>query len=161
MRKLPIPAFLSCLSLVLFSQASLAQIDVDDSSALVASYVAPAEARPDIWPSDKSKSESAKVADFSKGMIAPFFPDLDAYVIDHLQYPAAAAAAGIEGDVVLALKLSATGEVLVCSVVESLGYGCDEAAVQVVEAMPRWHPAHNYGQAVASRQLMTVRFSLQ
>ena len=98
--------------------------------------------------------------DFSQQATLPSFDGLTTYVVEHLQYPALAQANNVEGRVVLSLKLSSTGEVISAIVEESLGYGCDEAALALVNEMPRWNPASNYGVAVGAKQKLTIEFKL-
>ncbi|MFK8056467.1 MAG: energy transducer TonB [Saprospiraceae bacterium] len=99
--------------------------------------------------------------DFSQGVRFPHFVALGDYVTQHLVYPEVATAYAVEGSVVLSLKLSSTGEVLSAAVVKPLGFGCDEAAFSLVNKMPNWTPASNYGVAVGAKQLVTVDFKLQ
>ncbi len=99
--------------------------------------------------------------DFSQGVTLPYFETLEHYVAEHLVYPDFAVSNGIEGRVVLSLKLSPTGKVISATVEESLGHGCDEAALALVVNMPNWTPAQNYGMAVGAKQLVTIDFKLQ
>jgi protein TonB len=46
-------------------------------------------------------------------------------------------------------------------VVRGIGGGCDEEAVRVVKAMPRWKPGVLDGEAVRVQFLMPVRFTLR
>jgi len=63
------------------------------------------------------------------------------------QYPQEAREKKIEGDVVLQVVFSASGEVRVMRVVQGLGYGLDEAAESAARQI-RFHPATNDGQPV-------------
>ncbi|HKQ87994.1 MAG TPA: energy transducer TonB [Candidatus Acidoferrales bacterium] len=63
------------------------------------------------------------------------------------QYPQEAREKKIEGDVVLQVVFSASGEVRVARVVQGLGYGLDEAAESAARQI-RFHPATNDGQPV-------------
>ncbi len=63
------------------------------------------------------------------------------------QYPQEARDKKIEGDVVLQVVFSASGEVRVVRVVQGLGYGLDEAAESAARQI-RFRPATNDGQPV-------------
>lgn len=63
------------------------------------------------------------------------------------QYTDEARAKKIEGDVVLQVVFTASGEVRVVRVIQGLGYGLDEAAESAARDI-RFHPATNNGQPV-------------
>lgn len=63
------------------------------------------------------------------------------------QYPEEARAKKIEGDVVIQVVFSASGDVKVLHVVQGLGYGLDEAAEAAARQI-RFHPAQQDGQPI-------------
>lgn len=82
------------------------------------------------------------------------------HMINHLKYPEAAKKAGIEGKVLIAFTISATGKVTNAKVIQGIGHGCDEAALAVLEQMPDWVPAQQGGKAVASEMTLPFLFKL-
>ncbi len=58
-----------------------------------------------------------------------------AFIGENLKYPHAARAAGIEGTVRLRIDISHQGKVTATKVLSSLGHGCDEEAIRVVELL--------------------------
>ena len=58
-----------------------------------------------------------------------------AFIGENLKYPHAARAAGIEGTVRLRIDISHQGKVTASKVLSSLGHGCDEEAIRVVELL--------------------------
>lgn len=86
---------------------------------------------------------------------------LMAFMGQKLKYPAEAKKAGKEGMVVVEFKVQADGTVDDIKVLKSAGYGMDEAAVAVVEAMPRWTPGKDEdGNAVATKLTLPFSFKL-
>lgn len=75
-------------------------------------------------------------------------------------YPAAAIARGLQGTVLLRLHIAATGMVERVEVVNSSGHDILDSAA--VEAVSRWRarPAQRAGTAVATVELLPVRFRL-
>jgi len=65
----------------------------------------------------------------------------------------------IEGEVLLEVEFTATGEIRVLRVVRGLGYGLDESAVRAVQSM-RFKPALRNGQPVDTRTTVNVVFRL-
>ena len=62
-------------------------------------------------------------------------------ITKHLKYPELARKAGIQGRVLLAVKLDRDGDVINTRIKESLGpNGCDEAAINAIKAV-KWKPA--------------------
>jgi TonB family protein len=76
-----------------------------------------------------------------------------------VQYTAEARQLRIEGDVVLRVTFTAGGQVIVQSVVHSLGHGLDEEARRVAQLI-RFHPATRNGKPVDSTTTITITFQL-
>lgn len=88
------------------------------------------------------------------------FEDLEAYVSDHLLYPMEARENGIEGTVKVLVELSPEGNVTNAQIMQSLGYGCDEAALNMTKNMPPWKPSMRNGRPVRTKVVMSVAFQL-
>lgn len=75
-------------------------------------------------------------------------------------YPVAAKRAGVEGLVVLVITIDETGKVVDAKVVKGLGYGLDEAALNVVQ---RWEyePASIDGKPIKSTRREKIEFILE
>ncbi len=82
------------------------------------------------------------------------------YLIENLNYPEEAKTNGIEGTVVLELIIDSSGDVTIIEIKKSLGYGCDEEAVRLVQEGPDWEPAEKNGQRVEDKLKVRVKFSL-
>lgn len=76
-----------------------------------------------------------------------------------VRYTTQARAAKVEGDVVLRVTFTATGHVVVQSVVHGLGYGLDEEARHEAEKI-RFKPATRDGHAVDLTTNITISFQL-
>jgi TonB family protein len=76
-----------------------------------------------------------------------------------VQYTAEARQLRIEGDVVLRVTFTASGQVIVQSVVHGLGHGLDEEARKVAQQI-RFHPATRNGQPVDSTTNIIITFQL-
>jgi protein TonB len=75
------------------------------------------------------------------------------------EYPDAAREASIEGRVRVEVTVDEQGRVSGARVLQSLGYGCDEAALLVARSA-RFSPATRCGRAVRSTLTIGIRFSL-
>lgn len=89
------------------------------------------------------------------------FPGLSKFLSDSLQYPELARKNCIEGSVVVEASIGADGSVSELCIVESLGFGCDEAVLALMTKMPKWEPALRNGNAIAQKVLVPVRFKMQ
>ena len=82
----------------------------------------------------------------------PNFPGgevaLKNYISERLVFPSEAKEAGVEGRVYVGFVVMEDGSLSCFKVLNGLGYGCDEAALEVFEGMPKWMPAMNRGQAI-------------
>ena len=70
------------------------------------------------------------------------------YISEHLVYPQEAKNAGVEGRVFVGVVVTEDGSLACSKVLRGLGYGCDEAALDVFEGMPKWMPAMQRGKAI-------------
>ena len=76
-----------------------------------------------------------------------------------VQYTAEARQLRVEGDVILRVTFTASGQVLIQGVVRGLGHGLDEEARRVAEHI-RFRPATRNGQAVDMTTNITITFQL-
>ncbi len=74
-------------------------------------------------------------------------------------YPAAAKRANIEGRVILKVEIDATGTVKKVDLVQSLGYGCDEAAIAAMW-QSKFTPAYAGGEPVPIEESISYHFKL-
>lgn len=96
---------------------------------------------------------------------APEFPGgsegLRAYLIDNLRYPEQAKKDGVEGMVVVLFTVAEDGSILNVEVSRGIGSGCDEEAIRVVKAMPKWKPAVKDGKPAAGQYALPISFKLR
>jgi TonB family protein len=76
-----------------------------------------------------------------------------------VQYTAEARQLRVQGDVILRVTFTASGQVLIKGVVHGLGHGLDEEARRVAEQI-RFRPATRNGQAVDLTTNITITFQL-
>jgi TonB family protein len=76
-----------------------------------------------------------------------------------VQYTAEARQLKVQGDVVLRVTFTASGQVIINSVVRGLGHGLDEEARRVASQI-RFRPATRNGQAVDLTTNITITFQL-
>lgn len=82
-------------------------------------------------------------------------------IAKHLVYPELAVKAGVEGRVVIEIKLSKTGQILDTKVIQSLGNnGCDEAAIDAIKKV-KWKPAYQRDKPVNVIVSIPVVFRLK
>jgi len=86
---------------------------------------------------------------------------LQEYLSRNIRYPAMAAEAGIEGQVVVSFVVNETGEIADIKLIRKVGGGCDEEALRVIGAMPKWKPGKKGGRAVKVYYLLPVSFKLR
>lgn len=95
----------------------------------------------------------------------PQFPGgteaLQKYLSKNIQYPSKAIHKNIQGTVVLSFIVEKDGEISSTRVIRSIGGGCDEEAVRVIESMPAWNPAIKNGEPLRAIFNLPVRFRLR
>ena len=88
-------------------------------------------------------------------------PELIKFLGKNLKYPSQAQRANVSGKVFLDFIVDRNGEISNVQVVKGIGFGCDEEAIRVVNAMPRWSPGKQSGRAVKSKFTLPIAFVLE
>ncbi len=83
------------------------------------------------------------------------------YLQKSLKYPNQASQAGVEGKVFLQFTIEPDGSLSNVGVSKGIGFGCDEEALRVVKAMPKWKPGKQSGRAVRVKFNLPIVFTLQ
>lgn len=83
-----------------------------------------------------------------------------AYIQKNLKYPEKAKAEGIEGRVFVQFVIEKDGSISNILIKRAIGGGCDEAAKEVIEKMPKWKPAKQRGKPVRCQFNLPIKFEL-
>jgi len=96
--------------------------------------------------------------------VMPEFPGgraaLLRYLKSQLHYPEAAIDAQIKGTVLVEFIVNEQGGIEQAAVIKGVGGGCNQEALRVVNAMPRWSPGKVGNRAVKTRYKLPVTFQL-
>jgi protein TonB len=82
------------------------------------------------------------------------------YLKDNLIYPPIAREAGIQGTVYVNFVVEKDGSITNVKILRSVGGGCDEEAIRVVQDMPRWSPGKQHHKTVRVLFTMSIKFVL-
>lgn len=95
----------------------------------------------------------------------PTFPGGDAalykWLGENLKYPEEAKELGIQGRVFVSFVVEPDGSPSNVVVKRGIGGGCDEEAIRIVKAMPKWSPGKQRGQPVRVQFNLPIKFTLQ
>ena len=95
----------------------------------------------------------------------PEFPGGEAgrvkFLRDNMVYPRQAKETGIQGKVYIGFVVDETGQVVEAKLLRGIGGGCDEEALRVINAMPKWKPGRQTGKAVRVQFSIDIDFRLQ
>lgn len=83
------------------------------------------------------------------------------YLAENIKYPEQAKSDGIQGRVFVRFVIEADGSVTNAQVLRGIGGGCDEEALRVVEAMPKWTPGMQQGKPVRVQFNLPITFKIQ
>lgn len=87
------------------------------------------------------------------------------YIYTNLEHPEEAVEKKINGNVVMQFMIETDGFVSGIKVVRSLGYGCDQAAIDIIESMnsleEAWRPGHQRGNPVRVLYTLPIKFDSQ
>ncbi len=95
----------------------------------------------------------------------PEFPGgekaLFTYLSKSIKYPPMAKDAGVQGVVYVTFVVEPDGNITNVKVLRGIGAGCDDEAVRVVKAMPKWKPGKQRGKSVRVQFNLPIRFTLR
>jgi TonB family protein len=91
----------------------------------------------------------------------PEYGDLSYYIYKNIQYPDAAFRNKIQGTVYVNFVVDTDGTLYDAKVLRGIGHGCDEEALRVVNAMPKWIAGKQNGNLVKVSYALPVEFRLQ
>ena len=120
-----------------------------------ASDTATETAAPAPTPTDSVYEVAEVMPEFPGGTQALF-----KFISENLEYPQHAIDGQIEGRVVVQFVVDKTGKVGNIQVVRSIDKLLDQAAIDVVRALPAWKPGMQNGQPVNVRYTLPVSFKL-
>jgi TonB family protein len=103
--------------------------------------------------------KAVSVAQVQQAAAAPTTTSIEVLSKPPVQYTSEARQLRVQGDVVLRVTFTASGQVVVQGVMRSLGHGLDEEARRVAQQI-RFRPATRNGQAVDSTTTITITFQL-
>ncbi|QDA60790.1 energy transducer TonB [Hymenobacter jejuensis] len=76
------------------------------------------------------------------------------------RYPALARQRKVEGRVMMEFIVQKDGTLTDIKPTKRLGSGCDEEAIRLLKAAPKWQPAHYQGQPMRQKMVLPVVFQL-
>jgi protein TonB len=100
------------------------------------------------------------IFNYVEQMPAPSF-DMGAYLNKNIVYPEAAREANIEGRVIVKFVVTEDGSISDVQIVRGIDGGCNEEAVRVVKAMPKWKPGKQNGKPVKVYFTLPISFKLE
>ena len=83
------------------------------------------------------------------------------FLQQNIKYPEEAKELGIQGKVFVTFVVEVDGSITDVRVLRGIGGGCDEEAIRVVRAMPKWVPGKQRGVPVRVQFNLPIKFTLQ
>ncbi len=96
--------------------------------------------------------------------IMPEFPGgteaLLSFIKDNLEYPQKAIDEQTEGRVIIRFVVNSNGEISDPTILKGINKNLDQAAIDVINKLPRWKPGQQDGQPVSVRFTLPIVFKL-
>lgn len=94
----------------------------------------------------------------------PQFPggekEMMKFITDNLRYPVVAQEMGVSGTVIINFVIDREGAITNIKVIRTIGSGCDEEAIRVLQKMPHWSPGRQGGKTVRVNYTVPFKFIL-
>ena len=89
----------------------------------------------------------------------PTYAGLNKFLMANLRFPKAAQAAKVKGTVFVGFVVLKDGSIVKPKLLKKkIGYGCDEEALRLVKAMPKWKPGKKDGKPADIEVGIPIRF---
>lgn len=98
-----------------------------------------------------------KEAEYKRGGKKGFYQDVE----KDLKYPKLARQFRVEGKVFVEFTIDKTGKLLNAKVIQGIGGGCDENALEVLVKRKDWIPGKVRGKAVVQKMVLPIAFKLK
>ncbi|MGB1120686.1 MAG: energy transducer TonB, partial [Saprospiraceae bacterium] len=82
------------------------------------------------------------------------------FIVENLKYPTIARENGVEGVVIIGFIINKNGEVEAAKIIQNIGSGCGQAALKVVNALPKFVSGTVNNQPVDVYLELPITFSL-
>ncbi|MEG1546150.1 MAG: energy transducer TonB [Bacteroides sp.] len=105
--------------------------------------------------SDDSKKSEERIAEFPGGREV-----MMDYIRTNLKYPKQARKNRVEGRVLIKFVVDKTGEIRDAQVMKSVSKELDDAALSLIQGMPKWKPAFQRGKNVNFQMVIPINFHL-
>ncbi|HAQ66116.1 MAG TPA: energy transducer TonB [Bacteroidales bacterium] len=139
-------------------------VAIDDEIVIDAEATATSEVQQYV-PVKHEEEEIVEAEIFQIVESMPDFPGGDearmTYLRDNIKYPQIARESSISGTVYVTFVVEKDGRVTDIKILRGIGGGCDEEAMRVIKAMPRWKPGKQRGKPVRVQFNMPIKFTLQ
>ena len=134
-------------------------IDTPPPPIVVCPGYHPSKEEMDSWDAiDEAREDTAIFSIVEEKAQYPQGTDsLKAFILNNLKYPSDAC---VQGRVVIAFVVEKDGSITNVDIVRSVHPALDEAAINVVNKMPKWIPATNNGKIVRSRFYLPILFKI-
>jgi len=83
------------------------------------------------------------------------------FLMSNIRYPAEARKNNIKGRSVVQFVVNEDGSISDIQLARKRGGGCDEEAIRLVKAMPKWTPGKQGGKPAKVRFILPVSFKLE
>lgn len=124
-------------------------------STVVEDFIAPPVVEEEVVPEEEIFQIVEEMPSPKGGMEA-----LYTFLSENIRYPYLAMESGIQGRVYVTFVVEKDGSITDVKVVRGIGGGCDEEAVRVVKALPKWNPGKQRGRPVRVLYSVPVNFTL-
>ena len=110
----------------------------------------------ELLPDDSVYNNIEVMPEFPGGMEA-----MMKYLSENIKYPEQAKEKNTQGRVLVSFVVEKDGSISNVKVARGIGNGCDEEAVRVISAMPKWKPGKHNGKKVRVSFAIPISFKLQ
>ena len=86
--------------------------------------------------------------------------ELEKFLKENLRFPDEARKTNISRTVYVRFVVEKSGRLNHIEIIRGVGYGCDEEAIRLVKAMPKWKAGKQRGKPVRVQFILPVKFHL-
>lgn len=146
---------LMALLVVIGCNGTKSEADKDSANVNQPANADNATVEPELF-YDSSAPEGLETPEFPGGKKA-----FEEYLVKNINYPENAKANNIEGRVLIRFTVMSDGSIVNAYVEKGIDEECDNEALRIVKAMPKWKPAIYEGKPVNVQYALPIYFKLK
>lgn len=153
MKKVVFPILVTVMTLT-YSVSDAQTVKTNTKSTSKTPVTTTTNSVPVIQPEEVYNYAKVEVRPSYPGGLEAFYKNIQGSIV----YPKQAVESNLSGTVVVKFIIEKDGTITNAKIITSIGGGCDEEALKVIQKSPKWNPGSIKGKPVRVQHMLPIKF---